>query len=152
MQVKVPPSSLLLETQPLTNPLILLIENEPADVLLTQRAVRKGEINAEMRVLNDGLDALEFLFGSEMETLPALVLLDLHLPRVSGLHILQRIRATDETRLLPVAVLSSSELLDDREQSAALGADLYVEKPITPTKLSALIKQLGIDALAPNNG
>jgi two-component system, response regulator len=137
----------------LTNPMILLIEDEPADVLLAQRAVKKGEIKADVHVLTDGLDALNYLFnGSEMEFVPSLVLLDLHLPRVSGLHILQRIRETDRTRALPVAVLTSSELIDDREQSALLGADIYVEKPITPAKLTALINQLGIDALAPRDG
>jgi two-component system, response regulator len=136
----------------LINPVILLIEDEPADVLLTQRAVKKGEIRADLRVVTDGLDALDYLFGGgEMASAPALVLLDLHLPRVSGLHILQRIRETDQTHSLPVAVLSSSELIDDREQSASLGADLYVEKPITPAKLALLIEQLGIDSLVPRD-
>jgi two-component system, response regulator len=135
----------------LTNPVILLIEDEPADVLLAQRAVRKGAIHADMHILNDGLDALDYLFGSAMVSIPSLVLLDLHLPRVSGLHILQRIRQNDETRSLPVAVLTSSELVDDREQSRVLGADLYVEKPITPAKLTALIQQLGIDDLSPDD-
>ena len=136
----------------MTNPIILLIEDEPADVLLAQRAVRKGDIHADMHILSDGLDALDYLFGEgEMESMPSLVLLDLHLPRVSGLHILQRIRENDETRLLPVAVLTSSELVNDREQSRVLGADLYVEKPITPAKLTALIQQLGIDDLSPDD-
>src|SRR5688572_20025600 len=98
---------------PLINPVILLIEDEPADVLLTQRAVRKGDIRADLRVVTDGLDALDYLFGDgEIENAPALVLLDLHLPRISGLHILRRIRETDGTRALPVAVLTSSELTD----------------------------------------
>jgi two-component system response regulator len=136
----------------LTDPVILLIEDEPADVLLAQRAVRKGAIIAEMRVLNDGLDAMEYLFGSELQIAPALVLLDLHLPRVSGLHILQRIRESTEFQTLPVAVLTSSELADDRDQTRLLGADLYIEKPITPDKLTALIRRLGIDELAPRGG
>jgi two-component system, response regulator len=137
----------------LSNPLILLIEDEPADILLTQRAVKKSAIDAELRVLSDGLDAIEYLFGGNHgESAPLLVLLDLHLPRVSGLHILQQIRENAPTHSLPVAVLSSSELADDRSQSMGLGADLYVEKPITPAKLISLIQQLGIEGLTQRDG
>jgi two-component system, response regulator len=134
----------------MTNPVILLIEDEPADVLLTQRAIRKSNIPADVTILVDGLEAMGYLFNEEdLHAAPSLVLLDLHLPRVSGLHILQRIRQDDRTRALPVVVVSSSELTEDREQSQAFGANSYVDKPLTPAKMINIVESLGLDSLVP---
>src|SRR3990172_6905973 len=116
--------------------IILLVEDNPSDVGLTRRALAKSHVANELVVAEDGQDALDFLFGAEATAgreaaeLPALVLLDLKLPRVDGLEVLRRIRADERTRRLPVVILTTSNEEQDVAQSYDLGANSYIRKPV----------------------
>jgi two-component system response regulator len=112
------------------NPTILLVEDNPDDVELTLRALRKGPTRCAVEVAHDGADALDYLVGPKSRPLPAFVLLDLKLPRVSGHEVLERIRREPRTRHLPVIVLTSSREPRDLERSYELGANSYVRKPV----------------------
>lgn len=115
---------------------VLLVEDNPSDEKLTLRALRTSAIAGEVVVAHDGVEALEYLFGSGMfagrdvEQQPALILLDLKLPRMDGLELIRRIRADERTRLLPIVVLTSSALAEDTIGSYSLGANAYVRKPV----------------------
>jgi two-component system response regulator len=117
--------------------IILLVEDNPDDEELTLMALEKNNILNEVVVARDGEAALEFLFGNAPDSsisrkeLPALVLLDLKLPKVNGLEVLQQIRANDRTRLLPVVILTSSNEDKDVIESYSLGCNSYVIKPVT---------------------
>src|SRR5690242_10282574 len=106
---------------------ILLVEDNPDDEELTLRALKKNNLANEVAVARDGVEALEYLFPNEgvRDTLPQLVLLDLKLPRVSGLEVLERIRAADATRRLPVVILTSSAEERDLIDGYNLGANSY---------------------------
>jgi two-component system response regulator len=132
-----------------SNPTILLVEDAPADILLTQRALKKSNIKAKLLVATDGAEAQRLLDGN---TEISLVLLDLHLPKVDGLHILEQVRATETHRSLRIVIVTSSELISDHSQAMQFGADAYVPKPIDPTKLTKMIEELGIDVLKPSLG
>lgn len=124
---------------------ILLVEDNPDDLELTRRAFRRVEIGNEVRVARDGQEALDALFGREgTSELPALVLLDLNLPRVSGLEVLRRIRANERTRILPVVILTSSREERDLVEGYRLGANSYVWKPVVFEKFVDMIRQLGL--------
>lgn len=115
------------------NKVILLVEDNPTDEKLTLRAFKKGNIENEIAVVRDGSEALDYLLGTAADPrreLPALVLLDLNLPRVSGLEVLRRLRADDRTRFLPVVILTSSKEDEDLISGYALGANAYVRKPV----------------------
>jgi two-component system response regulator len=129
--------------------IVLLVEDNPDDVELTLRAFRKASISNEVVVARDGLEALDYLFGTgahegERPTLPQVVLLDLKLPRVDGLEVLQRIRADRRTRLLPVVVLTSSREEQDLVRSYELGANSYVRKPVDFTQFVEATRELGL--------
>lgn len=133
----------------MSDPLILLVEDAPADVLLTQRALRKSLIKAQLVIVNDGSEAWQFI----QEKIPiSLILLDLHLPKIDGLHLLEKIRHDDVTRPMHVVIVTSSELLSDRSKAAEFGADGYIAKPIDPTKLKDIIHHLKIESLKPDTG
>ncbi len=129
---------------------ILLVEDNPNDEMLTLRAFKKNNIANEVVVARDGVEALDYLFGTgryagrDLRDLPAIVLLDLKLPKVNGLEVLRRLRADERTRLLPVIVLTSSIEEQDVMMSYKLGANSYVQKPVDFENFSEAIKQLGI--------
>jgi two-component system response regulator len=127
---------------------ILLVEDNPDDVALTMRALKSNNITNDVVVANDGAQALDYLFGAKAnalgDDLPAVVLLDLKLPKVNGLEVLQRIRADESTRLLPVVILTSSDEERDVIQGYSLGANSYVRKPVDFVEFTQAAKQLGL--------
>jgi CheY-like chemotaxis protein len=129
---------------------VLLVEDNPDDVELTLRAFKKHHLLNEIVVATDGVEALDYLFGTgsyvgrDLNLLPQLILLDLKLPRLNGLEVLQRIRADPQTRLLPVVVLTTSSEQQDLLESYQLGANSYIRKPVDFHQFSDAIRQLGL--------
>jgi len=136
---------------------ILLVEDNADDEELTLRALRKNNIENEVVVARDGVEALDYLFctgayaGRDPNHLPEVVLLDLKLPKVDGLEVLRRIRAGAQTRLLPVVMLTSSLEEGDLVRAYASGANSYVRKPVDFTQFMEAVKQLGLYWLVINN-
>ena len=130
--------------------IILLVEDNPDDVELTLRALKKHNITNEIAIARDGAEALDWLFctGAHAERKPqlppAVVLLDLKLPKVDGLEVLKRIRADERTKLLPVVILTSSREQEDLISGYKLGANSYVQKPVDFSQFSDAVKQLGL--------
>jgi len=130
--------------------IILLVEDNPSDIGLTQRALAKSRISNEMVVAEDGQEALDYLFasgqytGQDVNNIPALVLLDLKLPRVDGLEVLRQIRADPRTSRLPVVVLTTSKEEQDVAQSYDLGANSYIRKPVDFIQFAQAIEHLGL--------
>ncbi len=128
------------------NKCILLVEDNPDDVALTLRAFKKNNIANEVVVVSDGLEALEYLIGTgkqkEKNRAPAVVLLDLKLPKLDGLEVLKRLRADPRTKLLPVVVLTSSKEEQDVVGSYTLGANSYIRKPVDFNKFVDAVRQL----------
>jgi two-component system response regulator len=127
---------------------ILLVEDNPDDVALTLRALKNHNITNDVIVAQDGVQALDYLFGpegglSKGEQL-AVVLLDLKLPKVNGMQVLERIRADERTRLLPVVILTSSDEERDVIEGYSLGANSYVRKPVDFVEFTEAAKQLGL--------
>jgi len=129
---------------------ILLVEDNPSDVKLTRRALDKNQITNELVVAEDGGEALDYLFGTgkhagrDVKDIPAVVMLDLKLPRVDGLEVLQKIRANDLTALLPVVVLTSSDQEQDIIASYRLGANSYIRKPVDFSRFAEAVRTLGM--------
>lgn len=129
---------------------ILLVEDNPDDVELTLRAFKKNNIVNPIVIKHDGAEALEFLLGttagSALKThqWPAIVLLDLKLPKMDGLEVLKRLRADPDTRLLPVIILTSSKHEKDVIDSYRLGANSYVRKPVSFDEFIEAVRQLGL--------
>jgi two-component system response regulator len=136
----------------MTNRPILLVEDNPSDIKLTQRAFAKCNLVNELIVIEDGQAALDYLLGAASHELPAVMLLDLNLPKVEGLEVLRRIRADRRTRLLPVVILTTSKEQEDVVNSYQLGANSYVRKPVSFAEFSAAVTQLGVYWLALNEG
>jgi len=130
--------------------MILLVEDNPNDEELTLRALRKANIANEVFVARDGQEALDFLFGTgkqagrEPTTMPAVILLDLKLPKLNGLDVLHRIRADPRTKFVPVVVLTSSSEDEDMMKSYQSGANSYVRKPIEFSAFAQAVTQLGM--------
>jgi two-component system, response regulator len=128
---------------------ILLIEDNPDDQKLTLRALKKNNIPNEVVVVEDGAQALDYLFGTQGlpmrlgDKVPALVLLDLKLPKVDGLTVLTRLRTERRTRTVPVVVLTSSREDQDVAKSYELGANSYVRKPVDFIEFVETARQLG---------
>ena len=120
---------------------LLLVEDNPDDVILTLRAFRLSGINAEVQVARDGVEALECLLPSG--ALPAVVLLDLKLPRIDGLEVLRRLRADPHTALLPIVILTSSNEAVDLAKGYRFGANSFVRKPVAFGDLVETIRQIG---------
>jgi two-component system, response regulator len=129
---------------------ILLVEDNPDDAVLTLRAFKNSPLESEVVVVRDGVEALEYLFGTGFHAgraqpdLPAAVLLDLKLPKVDGLEVLRRLRAEPRTRHVPVVILTGSQ--EDRDVLAAYagGANGYLRKPVDFKQFSAAVRQLGL--------
>jgi len=128
---------------------ILLVEDNLDDQALTLRAFKKNNIANEVVVADDGAQALEYLFctgqfeGRNPDNRPAIVLLDLKLPKVDGMTVLERIRADERTKLMPVVVLSSSAEHSDLLKSYQLGANSYIRKPVDFVRFVDAMRQLG---------
>jgi len=129
---------------------ILLVEDNPSDVGLTRRAFEKSHIANELVVVEDGQEALNYLFasdpltGQKMNELPSLILLDLKLPKVDGLQVLRRIRADERTSRLAVVVLTTSSEEQDIAQSYDLGANSYIRKPVDFKQFMEAVQHLGL--------
>ena len=127
---------------------ILLVEDNPDDELLTMRALRKNNVLNEVVVARDGVEALDYLFGTgrhsgrDTAIMPQLILLDLKLPKIDGLEVLKRLRADERTRLLPVVILTSSREEQDMIDGYGLGANSYVRKPVNFEQFVQAIEQL----------
>jgi CheY-like chemotaxis protein len=132
-----------------TNKVILLVEDNDDDVQLTKRALQRNNIANELIVMGDGVTALEYLQAASRPpqgppTLPAVVLLDLKLPKLDGLELLQRVRADSRLRRQPVVILTSSTEEQDIAKSYDNGANSYIRKPVDFEQFSAAIRQLGL--------
>ena len=134
----------------MTNQPILLVEDNPDDEVPTRRAFRKCNIANEVIVARDGVEALSTFFGTgryagrEPREVPAVILLDLKLPKIGGLEVLRRLRADERTRLAPVVVLTSSLEERDVVNSYQLGANSYIRKPVDFEQFIEAVKQLGL--------
>lgn len=130
--------------------IILLVEDNSDDVELTLRALKKNNILNEVVVARDGAEALDYLFGGgayagrDMASMPAVILLDLKLPRIDGLEVLERIRSEERTKLLPVVILTSSKEEKDRMSGYKLGANSYIRKPVDFNQFTEAVRQLGL--------
>ena len=135
---------------------ILLVEDNPDDEALTVRALRKNNIVNEVVVMRDGAEALDYLFGSgafaerDLSDMPAVILLDLRLPKIDGLEVLQRLRADDRTKLLPVVILTSSKEEKDLINGYLHGANSYIRKPVDFSEFVEVAGQLGLYWLVMN--
>jgi CheY-like chemotaxis protein len=130
---------------------ILLVEDNPDDVALTLRAFKKNNIMNEIMIAKDGAEALALLLDKNRE-LPALVLLDLKLPKVGGLEVLDRIRANPETKLIPVVIMTSSREEADLTNGYKLGCNSYIRKPVDFVQFAEAVKTLGLYWLVLNEG
>ena len=132
--------------------IVLLVEDNPDDIILTQRAFNKSKLSEKINLLvvQNGNDALDFLFGKgtyidrNTSVMPAVILLDLNLPRMRGFHILEHIRADKRTKLIPVIILTSSKEEQDIKKAYAMGANSYILKPVDFKKFSYVTQQLGL--------
>ena len=135
---------------------ILLVEDNPDDEALTLRAFAKNKIANPVVVARDGVEALDYLFGTgsyagrDIAAAPSVVLLDLKLPRIDGLEVLRRIRADSRTRLLPVVILTTSKEQQDIYEAYSLGANSYIRKPVNFEKFIHAVGQLALYWLSLN--
>jgi two-component system response regulator len=129
---------------------ILIVEDNPDDEALTLRAFEKNGIRNPVVVAHDGVEALDYLFGTgnyvgrDTGAMPAVVLLDLKLPRIDGLEVLRRIRADERTSLLPIVVLTTSRETLDVQQAYHLGANSYIRKPVDFERFLHAIGLIGL--------
>ncbi|HXJ11990.1 MAG TPA: response regulator [Candidatus Limnocylindrales bacterium] len=134
----------------MSDKIILLVEDNADDEILTLRAMKKNNIGNEVIVARDGVEALDYLFrtgpyeGKHLSEMPQVVLLDLKLPKLDGLEVLRRLRADERTKLLPVVILTSSNEEQDRITGYALGANSYVRKPVDFKQFMEAARQLGL--------
>jgi two-component system response regulator len=130
--------------------IILLVEDNPDDEALTLRALKSSNIANEVVVARDGVEALDYLFGTgahadrDTRIMPQVVLLDLKLPKMDGLDVLRRLRDDERTKPLPVVVLTSSDEERDIIDSYGLGANSYIRKPVAFNQFTEAVRQLGL--------
>jgi len=128
---------------------ILLVEDDPDDLELTLRALREDHVGNQVQVARDGEEALDFLFcrgpfsGRDPDCRPKIILLDLKLPKVNGLEVLEQIKRDPRTRAVPVVILTSSKQDQDLVQGYRLGVNSYIQKPVDFDQFRAAIKRLG---------
>jgi len=131
------------------NNTILLVEDNPDDEALILRALSKNKLKNNIVVARDGVEALDYLFaegehaGRNVAQLPALVLLDIQLPKIDGFGVLKRLRANENTRFLPVVILTSSAEQEDILAGYGLGANSYIRKPVDFDEFIETVGQLG---------
>jgi two-component system response regulator len=129
---------------------ILLVEDNPDDEELTLRALKKNNITNKVIVARDGVEALDYLFGTgahagrDLHLMPQVVLLDLKLPKLDGLEVLRRLREDQRTKLLPVVILTTSNEEKDRLNGYGLGANSFVRKPVEFDQFIEAVRQLGM--------
>ncbi len=137
---------------------ILLVEDNPDDVALTLRAFKKNNIMNTVVIAKDGTEALDYLFCTgeyadrDIEDTPQMILLDLKLPKVTGLEVLKKIREDDRTKILPVIILTSSKEQQDLLDGYSLGANSYIRKPVDFDQFTDAVRQLGLYWLVLNIG
>ena len=131
-------------------PVILLVEDNADDEALTMRALKKNNITNQIVVARDGVEALDYLFatgthaGRDATVQPAVVLLDLKLPKLDGFEVLRKLRSDQRTRLLPVVILTSSKEQQDIVDGYGLGANSYIRKPVDFQQFVEAVRQLGV--------
>ena len=132
------------------NKIILLVEDNPDDVELTLRALKRNNILNKVIVAKDGVEALDYLLGTgmyskrDLKDLPVVILLDLKLPKIDGLEVLKRIRQDEHSKLIPVVILTSSSEEKDLIDGYSLGANSYIRKPLEFNQFVEAIKYLGL--------
>ena len=130
--------------------MILLVEDNPDDELLTIRALKKNRISNEIVVAHDGVEAIDFLMatgmfaGRNINEVPELILLDLKLPKINGLEVLKHLRSEPHTKYVPVVILTSSSEEQDIIKSYDLGANSFVQKPVDFDEFLEAARQLGV--------
>jgi len=134
----------------MSDKVILLVEDNPDDEALTLRALKKNNIQNEVVIARDGVEALAYLFGTgayagrDVSVLPSVTLLDLKLPKLDGLEVLKKIRADERTKLLPVVILTSSKEEQDLINGYKVGANSYIRKPVDFSQFIEAVRQLGL--------
>ncbi|MBD2164888.1 response regulator [Calothrix membranacea FACHB-236] len=134
----------------LSNKMILLVEDNPDDEALAIRALRRNHISNEIVVARDGVEALDYLFGTgvhagrDISIKPTVILLDLKLPRIDGMEVLRRLREDKRTSLLPVVILTTSSEEQDLLKSYSLGCNSYIRKPVDFLQFTEAVRQLGM--------
>jgi CheY-like chemotaxis protein len=129
---------------------ILLVEDNPEDLELAQRALRKANLSNRIQIARDGAEALEFIFCEgayskrKIEDTPKVILLDLKLPKVDGLEVLKRLKDDPRTRTIPVVMLTSSKEQNDMVESYRLGVNSYIVKPVNFESFVVAVQQLGM--------
>ena len=129
---------------------ILLVEDNPKDVELTKRALKRANVYNYLDVVEDGVEAIKYFFGEDgkggckAEECPVVVLLDLKLPMIDGLEVLKRMRSEEKTRYIPVVVLTSSSEESDIIKSYDLGANSFVRKPVKFAEFAEAVRHLGL--------
>jgi len=128
---------------------ILLVEDNPHDVELTLRALKKYNLANKVHVVEDGAEALEFIFGTgtyadrDVNHKPKVILLDLKLPKIDGLEVLSKIKSDERTKVIPVVVLTSSKEERDLKECYSLGVNSYITKPVDFDKFSKVVADMG---------
>jgi CheY-like chemotaxis protein len=129
---------------------ILLVEDNPNDVELTLRALKKNNLTNSVHVVKDGAEALDYIFATgayasrDINHHPKVILLDLKLPKVDGIEVLRRIKSDERTRVIPVVVLTSSKEERDLVESYKLGANSYIAKPVDFESFVKAVAELGL--------
>jgi len=129
---------------------LLLVEDNPEDLKMTLRALKKANLANHIHIARDGAEALQFIFcegeysGRKIENVPKVILLDLKLPKVDGKEVLERIKSDPRTKMIPVVVLTSSKEQSDVVESYNLGVNSYIVKPVNFEGFAAAIQQLGM--------
>lgn len=129
---------------------ILLVEDRQDDIDLTLRSLRENKITNKVEVVRDGAEALDYIFAQgvhasrDVKDLPAVVLLDIKLPKIDGIEVLRQIRADERTKLLPVVILTSSKEEKDLASGYKLGCNSYVRKPVEFEEFTKAIKEVGL--------
>jgi two-component system response regulator len=135
---------------PIRNTTILLVEDNPDDVLLTLRVLKKHNIGNQVLVVEDGAEALDYLFcqnkyaGRSPQDLPQLILLDIRIPKIDGIEVLRRLRADERTHDLPVVILTASEEEQKQIESYKKGANAFIRKPLDIQQFTGAVPQLGM--------